>query len=137
MPAASAAISAVLDFYTKNDLCGNAAKMGKVMEKYAHAILECEYVGDFRGKGLMWGFEFVKDKKTKEPFEKTKGVGTKFRDFCIRRGFTVYPGASMVDGVNGDNIIIAPPLIITEEQITNFLDMLVDALRAFVKELQK
>ena len=42
----------------------------------------------------------------------------------------------MVDGVNGDNIIIAPPLIITEEQITDFLDMLVDALRAFAKELQ-
>lgn len=136
MPAASAAISAVLDFYTQNDLCSNAAKMGKIIERYAPAILECEYVGDVRGKGLMWGFEFVKDKKTKEPFEKTKGVGTKFRDFCIRRGFTVYPGASMVDGVNGDNIIIAPPLIITVEQITDFLDMLVDALRAFAKELQ-
>ncbi|MDO5114861.1 MAG: aminotransferase class III-fold pyridoxal phosphate-dependent enzyme [Synergistaceae bacterium] len=135
MPAASAAINAVLDFYIKNHLCDNAAEMGKIMEKYSQQILSCEYVGDVRGKGLMWGFEFVKDKATKEPFTRNEGVGMKFRDFCLQRGFTVYPGASMVDGVNGDNIIIAPPLIITEQKLIELLDMLVDALNAFAKEL--
>jgi len=136
MPAASAAVSAVMDFYLKNDLCGNSYKMGSIIEeKYAKSVADCDSIGDVRGKGLMWGFEFVKDKKTKEPFARKEDVATRFRDHCISLGFTVYPGTGMVDGINGDNIIIAPPLIINEQQIDELFRRLVSSLKSFALQI--
>lgn len=136
MPAASAAVSAVMDFYVKNDLCGNSYKMGGIIEtKYAKEVADCDFVGDFRGKGLMWGIEFVKNKITKEPFARKDDVATKFRDFCLSKGFTVYPGTGMVDGINGDNIIIAPPLIINEEQLDELFRRILSSLKSFAFQI--
>lgn len=137
MPAASAAVSAVMDFYVKNDLCGNAQKMGDIIEKkYAKSVADCSFVGDFRGKGLMWGIEFVKDKDTKEPFARKDEVSAKFRDCCLKKGFTVYPGTGMVDGINGDNIIIAPPLTINEEQLDELFNRFISAINSFGIDLE-
>jgi len=137
MPAASAAVSAVMDFYLKNDLCGNSYKMGSIIEeKYAKSVADCDFIGDVRGKGLMWGFEFVKDKKTKEPFPRKEDVATRFRDYCISKGFTVYPGTGMVDGINGDNIIVAPPLIINEQQLDELFGKIIAALKSFSCQLK-
>jgi len=132
MPAASAAVSAVMDFYVKNDLCGNAWNMGKTIEeKYKARIESCSIVGDMRGKGLMWGIEFVKNKTTKEPFKREENIATRFRTFCLERGFTVYPGSGMIDGLNGDNIIVGPPLIINKDELEFLFDKLVEALNDF------
>ncbi len=138
MPAASAAVSAVLDFYMKNDLCGNAWNMGKIIEeKYRSRLEACPIVGDVRGKGLMWGIEFVADKETREPFKREENIGTRFRTFCLERGFTVYPGSGMADGVNGDNIIVGPPLVIAKDELELLFDKLVKALGDFAAKIDR
>ena len=136
MPAASAAVVAVLDFYMKNDLCGNAARMGDIIaSQYRERLAACEFVGDVRGVGLMWGIEFVQDKATKAPFPRSANIAGKFRSFCLERGMTVYPGTAMADGVNGDNVIVSPPLIVTEEELTWFFDALLEALGDFAQDI--
>ncbi len=134
MPAASAAICAVLDFYQKNDLCGNARKLGDLIEtKYKPELEKSPIVGDVRGKGLMWGIEFVRDKGTREPFVRSAGIAPRFRDFCIERGFTVYPGTAMANGVDGDNIIVGPPLVIDETELGLLFEKLGSAIEDFSK----
>ena len=49
---------------------------------------------------------------------------------CFRRGLLVYPMQGCVDGVAGDHLLIAPPAVITAEQI----GWAVEQLRAVVIE---
>jgi adenosylmethionine-8-amino-7-oxononanoate aminotransferase len=40
----------------------------------------------------------------------------------------------VMGGVRGDNFLVSPPLIVTEDQIDEIMDLLVQALRAFAPE---
>ncbi len=57
----------------------------------------------------MGALELVADKTSLERFDKKIGVGTICRDVCVNNG--------LVMRAVGDIMIIAPPLIITREQI--------------------
>jgi adenosylmethionine-8-amino-7-oxononanoate aminotransferase len=93
----------------------------KLMEK--HPIL-----GDVRGKGLMFGFELVKDRGAKTPFDPRAHVSRLFEDAALKRGLVVYPCTGSLDGVLGDMVLMAPPLIITAQQIDDVLSILDDSL---------
>jgi len=87
-------------------------------------------VGDIRGLGLLWGVEFVADKKTKAPFQPEKNFAGLVGQACLRRGVLVYPMQGCVDGIEGDHLLIAPPAIITAEQI----DWAAEQIRAAILE---
>jgi adenosylmethionine-8-amino-7-oxononanoate aminotransferase len=89
-------------------------------------------VGDIRGKGMLWGIEFVKDKKTKEPFPKEKNLKMDLIMHCLLKGVFFYPGYYEDEEGRGDHIMVAPPFIITEGQI----DECVRVLRETLEELQ-
>jgi adenosylmethionine-8-amino-7-oxononanoate aminotransferase len=89
-----------------------------------------EAVGEVRGIGLLWAVEFVTDKKTKRPFPPEHNFAGRVGAASMRRGLLVYPMQGSVDGISGDHLLLAPPAIITDEQIT----WAVDHLRAAVQE---
>jgi adenosylmethionine-8-amino-7-oxononanoate aminotransferase len=74
-------------------------------------------VGDVRGIGLLWGVEFVADKTTKRPFAPELNFAGRVAQAAVNRGLLVYPMQGCVDGVAGDHVLIAPPSVITDEQI--------------------
>ena len=45
-------------------------------------------------------------------------------DAAFRRGLVIYPCTGSVDGLLGDMILMAPPLIITRGQVDDFMDIL-------------
>ena len=92
-------------------------------------------VGDIRGKGFLWGIEFVKDPKTKEPFPLQRGgsVAELLSKAAFSNGLIVYPGTGSVDGNQGDHILVAPPFIIEKHEI----DKLVSILDQSISELEK
>lgn len=70
------------------------------------------YVGEVRYIGLFAAVEFVKDKETKEPlvpYADQSGTMGKIIGLLKERGFATFG--------RENNINIAPPLIITEEQL--------------------
>lgn len=89
-----------------------------------------EAVGDVRGVGLLWAIEFVADKSSKRPFPPDRNFAGLVAAAALKRGLLVYPMQGSVDGVAGDHILLAPPAIITAEQIT----WAVDQLRTSVME---
>lgn len=80
-------------------------------------LCDCVGVGDVRGIGLLWGMEFVADKKTKQPFAPGINFAGRVGEAALRRGLLVYPMQGCVDGFAGDHLLIAPPAVITKEQI--------------------
>jgi adenosylmethionine-8-amino-7-oxononanoate aminotransferase len=59
----------------------------------------------------------VADKKTKAPFPPEKNFGGLVGQACLRRGLLVYPMQGCVDGIAGDHLLIAPPAVISTEEI--------------------
>jgi adenosylmethionine-8-amino-7-oxononanoate aminotransferase len=87
-----------------------------------------ESVGDVRGLGLLWAVEFVADKPTKRPFLPTQNFAGRVAAAAFKRGLLVYPMQGSVDGISGDHLLLAPPAVITREQIA----WAVEQLRAAV-----
>jgi taurine--2-oxoglutarate transaminase len=86
-----------------------------------------ECIGDVRGIGHFWGLELVKNRKTKEPFnvkaDKFGGkelVTGKIAADCMQNGLYI--------GSWYDNMVIAPPLIITEAEVDEAVEILDKAL---------
>ena len=78
------------------------------------------YVGDVRGMGLVMGVELVKDKKTKEP---APDLTRKLIDVAAENGLLI---GSV--GIFGNVIRVAPPLVITEAEAHESLDIFEKAL---------
>ncbi len=131
-PLGCAAALAALQEYEDKALVENAVKMGKVLEERLRGLAEShKSVGDVRGKGLFWGVELVKDKETREPFVTRK---EKFEPNTLKR----VSAAAMEMGVYVVNIIntllVAPPLIATEKEIDEGIEVLDRALEVSDKE---
>jgi len=113
-PMGCAAASATIDVYKEEKLIENSRNMGKILGQILEELKEKHpCVGDVRYIGLFAVVELVKDKKTKEPLvpygRDPEGLMKKILGMLIERGFWTY---------NGDNrIMVAPPLIINEEQL--------------------
>jgi adenosylmethionine-8-amino-7-oxononanoate aminotransferase len=103
---------------------------GFALKNALESLRDLDRVGDVRGSGMLWAVEFVADKKTKAPFPPEKNFAGLVGQACLRRGLLVYPMQGCVDGVSGDHLLIAPPAVITSEQI----GWAVEQLRAAVKE---
>ena len=75
-------------------------------------------VGDIRGIGLLWAVEFVRDKVSKKPFPPEINFSARVAQSCLERGLLVYPVQGCADGDCGDHILIAPPAVITPDQVS-------------------
>jgi adenosylmethionine-8-amino-7-oxononanoate aminotransferase len=106
-----------------------AGSVGSVLKAGLESLGDLDFVGDVRGLGLLWGVEFVRDRKTKQPFAAGRNFAGLVGQACMRRGLLVYPMQGCVDGVAGDHLLIAPPAVITAEQIGWAVAQLSDAVR--------
>jgi len=108
----------------------SAGTAGSALKIALESLRDLDAVGDVRGLGLLCGVEFVADKKTKAPFAPEKNFAGLVGQACQRRGLLVYPMQGCVDGVAGDHLLIAPPAVITGEEI----EWAVEQMRAAVLE---
>lgn len=90
---------------------------GSTLKVALESLRDLEAVGDVRGLGLLWGVEFVADKKTKAPFPPAENFAGRVGQACQRRGVLVYPMQGCVDGTAGDHLLIAPPAVITSDEM--------------------
>lgn len=72
----------------------------------------------------MLGFEIVQDKATKKPFPNSMGLSKMVEKAALSRGLILFPCSGCVDGVDGNMIMFGPPLIISEAQVAQLLDIL-------------
>jgi len=87
-----------------------------------------EQVGEVRGIGLLWAVEFVADKSSKQPFPAERNFAGKVGQRAAARGLLVYPMQGCVDGTAGDHVLVAPPAVITPEQIEWAVEQLGEAI---------
>ncbi|MEP6574645.1 MAG: aminotransferase class III-fold pyridoxal phosphate-dependent enzyme, partial [Gemmatimonadota bacterium] len=108
---------ATLEYLAEQKLVERCATMGAVLHRKLEALRDLPLVGDVRGKGLLAGIEFVADKTTRAPFPRAKKLAEKFAQAALDEGLIIWPNVGQADGTNGDLALLAPPFIITEEEI--------------------
>ena len=79
-------------------------------------------VGDIRGRGMFWAVELVQDRATKAVFDPALKLNDRVKRAAFARGLACYPMGGTIDGRHGDHVILAPPYIVTGEQV----DMIVE-----------
>jgi adenosylmethionine-8-amino-7-oxononanoate aminotransferase len=127
----AAAGLATLRYIREHELVAASASKGEQLKaKLQRALGDHPNIGDIRGQGLMIGLEFVADRETKEPFPTKSRLARRLADAAFERGLILYPGQGTVDGVRGDHLMIAPPFIITHEQMDEIVALLTEALEA-------
>ncbi len=92
------------------------------------ALRKSPYVGDVRGIGLLWGIEFVADKRSKQPFPAERQIASRVATAASERGLSVYPVQGCADGYAGDHILLAPPAIISESDVAWAIEQLREAI---------
>ena len=118
-PVIMEAAKAVLNYILKNQLDKNAEKMGNYMKKRFKELAEkYPVIGDIRGLGLMIGIELVKDEK--------KTPAKEIRNKLIQRAFK---NGLLLLGAGPNNVRLAPPLVITEQQIDMGMEIFEKSLK--------
>jgi adenosylmethionine-8-amino-7-oxononanoate aminotransferase len=123
-PVVCAAGLAVLEYMERNNLVERSKINGEYFHKKLEALYDHQTVGDIRGMGIFAGIEFVKNKASKEPFDPSIGFNSKVVEQCYLNGLLVYPGSGTVDGIKGDHIQVAPPLVVTKKEIDEIVTLL-------------
>ena len=91
--------------------------VASVLKGGLQKLWKLESVGDVRGLGLLWAVEFVADKATKEPYPAEVKFAASVNQCALKRGVMLYPMQGCVDGIRGDHVMIAPPAVITAEEV--------------------
>ena len=128
-PVAAAGAVAVLKKLDSENLVKRAGTMGAKL----HAALIDRFgqhpnVGDIRGRGLFQGIEIVADRETKSPYAPERRVAARIKSAAFDSGLICYPMAGTRDGKHGDHILLAPPFILGDEQVSEMTDKLSGAL---------
>ena len=82
------------------------------------------HIGDIRGRGLFRAIELVQDRTTKQPFDASERLAGRVKAAAFEAGLICYPMSGTVDGVSGDHVLLAPPFIITDDQIDELVSKL-------------
>jgi len=108
----------VLKIMDEKNLISRVGRIGRDFKKILNELKERhKMVGDARAIGLLGGLEFVANRRTKKPFPPEKKVSDLVQRIGLTLGIYTYPGSGSVDNIAGDHILLAPPYIITKDEL--------------------
>jgi adenosylmethionine-8-amino-7-oxononanoate aminotransferase len=137
-PLSAAIANCAIKISERDKTYQNAAIQGEYLMSKLQELYQIPFVGDIRGKGLMMGIEFVKNQKTKEPYDTTCNIKGKVTEYCLEQGLVVYPGGGSVDGIRGDHILLAPPINIKKTEVDELFKRLKSGIvNTYNKHVQK
>jgi taurine--2-oxoglutarate transaminase len=123
-PVSLAAAIAVIDVMQQDGLVARAKKMGETLEEMLTELADRHpSIGEVRSIGLFACLELVKNRKTREAISQygsTNPAMTAFRQKCLDQGLFLY--------THWQNVLILPPLIITEDELAEGVRILDSAL---------
>ena len=126
---------ATLRYLREHRLIERCAAMGEVFHRRLASLRELPFVGDVRGRGLLAGIEFVADPATRAPFPRSARFAEAFADAALDAGLVVWPSVGQADGANGDLAMLAPPFVVTEDEIDLIVQRFGEALRATAERI--
>lgn len=111
-PVAAAAGLAAFEIYEREGLMTRAAgPIGQYWEEALHGLRDIPHLIDIRNYGLLGAITFAPD-----PAKYPTGVGVPVHNRCFENG--------LLCRAVGDNMVMSPPLVISEREIDLFVELL-------------
>ena len=124
-PVACAAALGAIETMREHDLNGAARRIEElVMPRLQKLAEETGIIGDVRGRGAMLAMEFVQKGSAETVKTPDADVVKKIAADCLAEGVVI-----LTTGTYGNVIRLLPPLVISEELLTDGLDVLEAAVR--------
>ncbi|HEY9281571.1 MAG TPA: aminotransferase class III-fold pyridoxal phosphate-dependent enzyme, partial [Eoetvoesiella sp.] len=133
---ACAAALAVQEVVARDGLLERVQRQGEGLRQRLHAAFDSHaHVGDIRGRGLFRGVELVADRESKQTFDPDLQLHARIKREAMARGLMVYPGGGTIDGRNGDHILLAPPFIVSDDELDILVERLSKAVDAAIQSI--
>ncbi|MCD0502462.1 aspartate aminotransferase family protein [Bordetella petrii] len=134
---ACAAALAVQKIIHRDNLLQRVRQQGDGLRQRLQAALgDHPHVGDIRGRGLFMGVELVADRAAKQPFDPKHGLHARVKREAMGRGLMVYPMGGTIDGQLGDHVLLAPPFIVSDDELDQLTERLAGAIDAAIAQTQ-
>ncbi|MBC8036872.1 MAG: aminotransferase class III-fold pyridoxal phosphate-dependent enzyme [Rhizobiales bacterium] len=131
-PLGAAAANAVLDIVEREDLAGNAERVGAHFhERMRQTFAQLPIVGEVRGVGMLGAVEFVADRGAKRRFDASLKVGARVSKACLERGLIARAMP------HGDILGFAPPLVTSKSEADEMVAIAGAAVHAVMDELTR
>ena len=132
-PVAAAAALAVQQVIERDQLLDAVQARGESLRSMlSSAFAGHEHVGDIRGRGLLMAIELVEQRDGKRPFAPARKLHAAIKAQAMARGLMVYPMGGTIDGQYGDHVLLAPPYIVSDAQLSEIVSRLVDSVDAAI-----
>jgi adenosylmethionine-8-amino-7-oxononanoate aminotransferase len=137
-PVACAAALAVQRIVQRDGLLAAVRKQGAQLRDRLDATLGAHpHVGDIRGRGLLLGIELVEDRATKRPFDPALRLHARIKAEAMSLGLMTYPMGGTIDGRLGDHLLLAPPFIVSDDELAIIVDRLTAAIDTAIATTQR
>jgi len=128
-PVSCAVALETIRIYEEDDIVGHVrSEAGPALQSGLRALAEHPLVGETCGVGLIGGIQLVLDKGAKRLYPAEARAGPRLLELCQERGL-------IIRSIAGDRIGLAPPLIISAEEVSDLLARLSSGLDALYGEL--
>jgi 4-aminobutyrate aminotransferase len=120
-PVTSSAALTTIQIIEDEDLVANAARVGSMALDHLNAMMDdLPQIGDVRGRGLLIGVELVKDRDSREPDN----------DLAEATMYAALDTGLSFKTTMGNVLTLTPPLVVTEGQAMQALDIIEEAIKA-------
>lgn len=136
-PLACAVGIQVLEIIEGQELVQNSETVGVYAKECLQKLAEKHaMIGDVRGTGLLLALELVMEPETRKPFPAALGAGQALVDKAMKEGLIIYTRKTL-NGIEGDHVLVAPPLITTRGDIDEIIQRLDRALQETDNHLKR
>jgi adenosylmethionine-8-amino-7-oxononanoate aminotransferase len=134
----AAVARAVLGILRDESLVEASATRGDQLRAALEAELADDpWVGDIRGRGLLLGIELVADRVSKVPHPRAMRITERVLTHAKNTsdiGLILYSATGQANGTDGDQLVIGPPFVLGEGEITRIARGTAEAIRAVRSE---
>lgn len=128
-PVGAAVALEVLDIYAERNILGHVVEVGSVLHARLASLREHPLVAQVRGVGMLAAVQLAASREPLRFFESTQGVGRRLLAHAMDAGL-------ILRVLQNDTIAIAPPLVTTQAQVHEIVDIFESVLERVASEVR-